>query len=51
VITTLRQGTTSFVNTLVLQSDGKIIAAGNSGTPAQRGFFLNNFAVARYLAQ
>jgi uncharacterized delta-60 repeat protein len=51
VITTLSQGPISLVNSLVLQSDGKIVAAGNTGTLVQRGFFLNNFAVARYLAQ
>ena len=51
VITTLSQGHISFVSALVLQSDGKIVAAGNTGTPAQPGSYLNNFAVARYLAQ
>jgi uncharacterized delta-60 repeat protein len=51
VITTLSQAPISFVSALVLQSDGKIVAAGNTGSLVQRGFFLNNFAVARYLAQ
>jgi uncharacterized delta-60 repeat protein len=51
VITTLTTGNISLVSALALQSDGKIIAAGNTGTAAQRGNFLNNFAVARYLAQ
>ncbi len=51
VITTLTQGSISSVSVVLVQSDGKIVAAGNTGTPAQRGFFLNNFAVARYLAQ
>lgn len=51
VITTLSQGPMSFVGALALQSDGKIVAAGNTGTLVQRGFFLNNFAIARYLAQ
>jgi hypothetical protein len=32
------------------QTDGKIVAAGNTGTTAQGGF-TDNFAVARYLAQ
>ena len=32
VITTLSQGPISFVSALVLQSDGKIVAAGNTGT-------------------
>jgi len=51
VLTTLSQAPFSFVNAIVLQSDGKIVAAGNTGSLVQRGFFLNNFAVARYLAQ
>ena len=51
VLTSLSQGPISFVNALALQSDGKIIAAGNTSTDVQRGFVLNNFAVARYLAQ
>ena len=51
VITTLSPGPISFVSALAVQSDGKIVAAGNTGTLVQRGFFLNNFAVARYLAQ
>jgi hypothetical protein len=51
VLTSLSQGPISFVNALALQSDGKIVAAGNTSTDVQRGFVLNNFAVARYLAQ
>lgn len=51
VITTLSQAPISFVSALVLQNDGKIVAAGNTGNLVQRGFYLNNFAVARYLAQ
>ncbi|MGA2904050.1 MAG: hypothetical protein ABSD98_09480 [Candidatus Korobacteraceae bacterium] len=51
VITTLSQAPISFVSALVLQSDGKIVAAGNTGALVQRGFYENNFAVARYLAQ
>jgi uncharacterized delta-60 repeat protein len=50
VLTSLSQPI-SLVNTLLLQSDGKIVAAGNTGTPQNRGFYMNNFAVARYLAQ
>jgi uncharacterized delta-60 repeat protein len=50
VLTSLTQPI-SLVNTLLLQSDGKIVAAGNTGTPQNRGFYMNNFAVARYLAQ
>ena len=51
VITTLSQAPISFVSALALQSDGKIVAAGNTGNLVQRGFYENNFAVARYLAQ
>ena len=51
VITTLSQDPLSFISALVLQSDGKIVAAGNTGDPVQGGSYLNNFAVARYLAQ
>jgi uncharacterized delta-60 repeat protein len=51
VITTLSQAPISFVSAMVLQSDGKIVAAGNTGALVQRGFYENNFAVARYLAQ
>ena len=49
VITTLNPGPISFVSALVLQSDGKIIAAGNTGFNS--GGFVDNFAIARYLAQ
>jgi len=38
------------VSALAIQSDGKIVAAGNSAVP-QRDDVVNNFAVARYLAQ
>jgi len=51
VITTLSQDPLSFISALVLQGDGKIVAAGNTGNPVQGGSYLNNFAVARYLAQ
>ncbi len=50
VTTAISQGSVSFVSALVLQSDGKIVAAGNSGSPAGQ-YFVDNFAVARYLAQ
>jgi uncharacterized delta-60 repeat protein len=50
VLTTLGQPS-SLVNTLLLQSDGKIVAAGNTGIARSRGEYMNNFAVARYLAQ
>jgi uncharacterized delta-60 repeat protein len=49
VITNIGQGTISFVSALVLQSDGKIVAAGNSGFGGNG--FVDNFAIARYLAQ
>ena len=52
VITTLSQAPISFVSALALQSDGKIVAAGNTGSlEQQQRNFLDNFAVARYLAQ
>jgi uncharacterized delta-60 repeat protein len=50
VITPIGQGNISFVSAMALQSDGKIVAAGNSGPPAQSSF-VDNFAVGRYLAQ
>jgi len=49
VITTLSQGRISFVSAVDLQSDGKIVAAGNSGSNSAG--FVDNFAIARYLAQ
>lgn len=49
VITTLRPGPISFISAIALQSDGKIVAAGNGGFSA--GGFVDNFAIARYLAQ
>ncbi len=48
VITTIGQNNQSFVSALAIQSDGKIVAAGNSGSGH---IFVDNFAVARYLAQ
>ena len=48
--TAIGQGNISFVSAMVLQSDGKIVAAGNFGPPAQSGF-VDNFAIARYLSQ
>jgi uncharacterized delta-60 repeat protein len=51
VITTLGQNPLSYVSALAIQSDGKIVAAGNTGNAVQGGSYLNNFAVARYLAQ
>jgi uncharacterized delta-60 repeat protein len=48
--TALGAGNNSFVSSLALQSDGKIVAAGNFAPPAS-GNYLNNFAVVRYLGQ
>ena len=50
VSTSVTPGPISFVSALVLQSDGKIVAAGNTGFYDGLEFF-DNFAVARYLAQ
>jgi uncharacterized delta-60 repeat protein len=50
VLTPIGQGNISFVSALALQSDGKIVAAGNFGPPAQEDF-VDNFAIARYLAK
>ncbi len=49
VMTPIGQGNISFVSALVLQSDGKIVAAGNYAPPAGSDY-TNSFAVARYLA-
>jgi uncharacterized delta-60 repeat protein len=49
VITTLGNNTVSWISSLVLQSDGKIVTVGNTG--ANSGEFLDNFVVARYLVQ
>lgn len=48
-IVTTSIDTISFVSALAIQSDGKIVAAGNTGH--QSSEFIDNFAVARYLAQ
>ncbi len=50
VMTLIGQGNVSFVSALALQSDGKIVAVGNYGPPVEDDY-VNNFAVARYLAQ
>jgi uncharacterized delta-60 repeat protein len=39
----------SFISALALQSDGKIVAAGNTGHASSE--FIDNFAVARYLSE
>lgn len=48
-IVTTTMDTISFVSALAIQSDGKIVAAGNTGHSVSQ--FIDNFAVARYLAQ
>jgi uncharacterized delta-60 repeat protein len=50
VTTALSPGPISWVSALLLQSDGKIVAAGNTGS-MEPGSAVDNFAVARYLAQ
>jgi hypothetical protein len=40
----------SFINVLLLQSDGKIVAVGNTGTAGESSFSAS-FVAARYLAQ
>lgn len=47
-VTTAFGTNTASISALVLQSDGKIVVAGNSGTGAQQGF-VSNIVVARYL--
>jgi len=47
-VTTAFGTNTASISALVLQSDGKIVVAGNSGTSTQQGF-VNNIVVARYL--
>jgi uncharacterized delta-60 repeat protein len=50
VLTIIRPGLIAFVSKLLVQSDGKIVATGNTGMPEGQ-YFLDNFAVARYLSQ
>lgn len=47
-VTTAFGSNTALISAMVLQSDGKIVVAGNSGTAVQQNF-VNNIAVARYL--
>ena len=49
-VTTAFGANTASISALVLQSDGKVVVAGNSGSAVQQSF-VNNIAVARYLAQ
>jgi uncharacterized delta-60 repeat protein len=48
-VTTSFGTNTASISALVLQSDGKIVVAGNSGASSQQSF-VNNIVVARYLA-
>lgn len=48
-VTTAFGTNTASISALVLQSDGKIVVAGNSGASSQQSF-VNNIVVARYLA-
>ena len=50
VVTTLGSNNTSFISALTLQTDGKIVVAGNSEFNTTQGLG-DNFAVARYLVQ
>jgi uncharacterized delta-60 repeat protein len=50
IVTTTLSGKVSFINTVLLQSDGKIVAVGNTGTPGESSFSAS-FVAARYLAQ
>jgi uncharacterized delta-60 repeat protein len=48
-VTSLGNNTVSWLSGLALQTDGKIVAVGNTG--ANTGEFVDNFVVARYLVQ
>lgn len=48
--TTAFGSNTAYISAIVLQPDGRLVVAGNSGANTPQGF-LNNFAVARYLTQ
>lgn len=50
IVTTTLSGSLSFVNAVLLQSDGKIVAVGNTGK-ASGSSFVGSFVAARYLAQ
>ncbi len=50
VVTTTLSRALSFINVVLLQSDGKIVAVGNTGTAGESSF-TGSFVAARYLAQ
>ncbi len=50
IVTTTLSSRLSFINAVLLQSDGKIVAAGNTGMGAGSSFS-GRFVAARYLAQ
>jgi len=50
IVTTTLSSSFSFVNAVLLQSDGKIVAVGNTGRAFGSGFS-GSFVAARYLAQ
>jgi len=50
IVTTTLSSTFSFISVVRLQSDGKIVAVGNTGAP-QGASFVGSFVAARYLAQ
>jgi uncharacterized delta-60 repeat protein len=50
IVTTTLSSNLSFVNVVLLQSDGKIVAVGNTGTAGESSFSAS-FVAARYLAQ
>ena len=50
-VTTAFGSNTAFVSALLIQSDGKIVAAGNDETIDSFGNISDSLALARYLAQ
>jgi len=50
IVTTTLSSNLSFINVVLLQSDGKIVAVGNTGTAGESSFSAS-FVAARYLAQ
>ncbi len=50
IVTTTLSDSVSFINAVLIQSDGKIVAVGNTGTPGESSFS-GSFVAARYLAQ
>ena len=50
IVVTRLSSNLSFINVVLLQSDGKIVAVGNSGSAGESSF-VASFVAARYLAQ